>query len=59
MIGVINLDFLVEADRVSEAELTAEIELLSLDDPSVGERVPLYAVGNPTMNIRMLLQEAE
>jgi tyrosinase len=59
MIGVINLDFLVEADKVSDAELSAEIELLSRDDPRVGERVPLYAVGNPTMNIRMLLQEAE
>jgi hypothetical protein len=59
MIGVINLDFLVEADRVREGELTAEIELLSREDPRVGQRVPLYACGNPTMNIRMLLQEAE
>jgi tyrosinase len=59
MTAVINLDFLVEADKISGAELTADIELLSSDDPRIGQRVPLYACGNPTINVRMLLQEAE
>ena len=59
MLGVIDLDFLVEADKLRDAELTAEIELLSRDDPRVGQRVPLYACGDPTLNIRLLLQEAD
>lgn len=55
---VINLDFLVESDRARGAELPAEIELVSRDDPRVGDRVPLYACGDPTINVRMLLQES-
>jgi hypothetical protein len=56
---VINLDFLVESDRIRGAELTAEIELVSRDDPRVGDRMPLYACGDPTINVRMLLQESD
>ena len=39
--------------------MTAEIELVSRDDPRVGDRVPLYACGDPTINVRMLLQESD
>jgi hypothetical protein len=56
---VINLGFLVESDRIRGAELPAEIELVSRDDPRVGDRVPLYACGDPTINVRMLLQESD
>jgi hypothetical protein len=55
---VINLGFLVESDRIRGAELPAEIELVSRDDPRVGDRVPLYACGDPTINVRMLVQES-
>jgi hypothetical protein len=56
---VINLGFLVEADRIRGAELPAGIELVSRDDPRAGDRVPLYAWGDPTINVRMLLQESD
>jgi hypothetical protein len=49
----------VESDRIRGAELTAEIELVSRDDLRVGDRVPLYACGDPTINVRMLLQESD
>ena len=39
--------------------MIAEIELVSLDDPRVGDRVPVYACGDPTINVRMLLQESD
>ena len=56
---VINLGFLVESDRIRGAELPAGIELVSRDDPRAGDRVPLYAWGDPTINVRMLLQESD
>jgi hypothetical protein len=49
----------VESDKIRGAELTAEIELVSRDDLRVGDRVPLYACGDPTINVRMLLQESD
>ena len=56
---MINLDFLVESDRARGAELPPEIDLVARDDPRVGDRVPLYACGDPTINVRMLLQESD
>lgn len=47
---MINLGFLIESDRLRGAELTAEIELVSRGDPRVGDRVPLCAFGDPTIN---------
>jgi len=39
--------------------MTAEIELVSRDDPRVGDRVPQYACGDPRSTFRMLLQESD
>ena len=47
MIGVIDLDFLVEADKVRDAELTAEIELLSRDDPAWANGFPCMPAAIP------------
>ena len=54
----INLDFLVEAAKVTGSELTVEIEILT-PDPDVGPRFPLHACGNPTLNVRILLHERQ
>jgi len=54
----INLDFMVEFTKLSGSDLTVEIEALN-PKRSVGSRVPLQAVGNPTLNVRMLLQEGQ
>ena len=55
---VIDLDFQVEADAVIGRELTADIELLAPGADRIGRRFPLRACGNPTLNVRLLLQEA-
>jgi tyrosinase len=56
---IIDLDFLVAADRVNGSALTADVELLTRADPRVGVRVPMRVCGNPTINVRMLLQERQ
>jgi hypothetical protein len=56
--ALVDLDFLVDPERITGAELTVDVELLTREDPRVGERVSLAACGGPTVNLRMLLQEA-
>ncbi len=55
--ALVNLDFLVESEKIAGSALTFDIELLDREDPRKGQRMPLYACGNPTVNIRMLLEE--
>jgi tyrosinase len=55
--AIIDLDFRVEADAIIGRDLTADIELLTPDADRIGRRVPLRSCGDPTLNIRLLLQE--
>lgn len=55
--GLIDLDFRVDADVIVGRELTAEIELLAPGAERIGRRFPLRAAGDPTINVRMLLEE--
>jgi hypothetical protein len=55
---VIDLDFLVDADALRGKALGAEIRLLSRTDPRESAPVPMRVCGNPTISVRMLLEEA-
>lgn len=54
---LVNLDFLVESSRITGRALTVDIETVT-PAPGLDARVPLYACGNPTLNVRLLLQAA-
>ena len=51
----INLDFLVNVDELLGKELSASIEPVK-PDSELGETIPLAAAGNPTINVRLLLE---
>lgn len=53
----INLDFLVDIDEVLGRTLTTSIELVT-PDPSLGATIPLAACGNPTLNVRLLVEQS-
>lgn len=52
----INLDFLVEDKNVWGRDLSVKLEVLTPKD-GMSPQFPLHAAGNPTLNIRILLQE--
>jgi tyrosinase len=54
-LGLINVNFLVEADKVMGRKLSVEIEVPS--QANIGQKFPLSGVGNPTINARLLLEE--
>lgn len=54
---VADLDFDVEVDAVLGKELRADIELLGPRAERLGRRFPLRSCGNPTLNVRLLLEE--
>ena len=45
------------ADAITGRALTAEIELLAPGADRIGRRFPLRSAGDPTLNVRLLLQE--
>ena len=51
----INLDFLVDVDEVRGKTLTTSIELIT-PDPELGATIPLATSGDPTLNVRLLLE---
>ena len=53
----INLDFLVEVDQALGKTLTASIEVVT-PDPGLGAAIPLSACGNPTLNVRLLVEQS-
>jgi hypothetical protein len=55
-IGLINLAFRVPQDQVAGRKLSVQIEVP--EHEALGKKFPLSAVGNPTINARLLLQEA-
>ena len=54
--GLINLDFIVDFSTIQGHELGVAIEMLHQPD-RVTSRFPLSSCGNPTVNIRLLLEE--
>jgi len=55
---VVDLDFRVDAEAVMGRHLTTEIEVMAPGAERIGRRFPLHACGDPTLNVRLLLQEA-
>jgi tyrosinase len=56
-LGVIDVDFHVDAAAITGRDLTVDLEVVS-SPAGMSPRFPLAAAGNPTLNIRMLLGEA-
>ena len=48
------IDFLVPADQIVDKELSIEIHVP--DQEAIGSRFPMSKVGNPTINVRHLLE---
>jgi hypothetical protein len=55
---VADLTFLVDSDRVVGKPLTVDVEVLDRDDPRIGRLVPPRVYGHPTINVRLLLEQA-
>jgi hypothetical protein len=55
--AVVDIDFRIGADAITGRALTAEIELLAPGADRIGRRFPLRSAGDPTLNVRLLLQE--
>jgi len=55
-LGLISVNFQVEANKVVGHKLSIEIEVPSHE--KIGKNFPLSGVGNPTINVRFLLEEA-
>ena len=53
----INLDFLVDVDQVLGKALSTSIETIT-PDPEFGGMIPLTACGNPTLNVRLLMERS-
>jgi tyrosinase len=54
--GLISVNFRVEQERIVGRKLSIAIEVPSQQE-SIGARFPLSAVGNPTINVRLLLED--
>ena len=53
----INLDFLVDVDQVLGKALSTSIETIT-PDPALRGPIPLAATGNPTLNVRLLMERS-
>lgn len=53
--AMINLDFIVPIKEIEGKSLRAKIHVL-VPEPGLDSRFPLHACGNPTLNIRHLIQ---
>jgi hypothetical protein len=54
-LGLVSVNFRVELDQILDRTLSIAIEIPSQED--IGEQFPLSAVGNPTINARLLLED--
>ena len=53
--GLINIDFRIDQEKLLDRKLSVAIEVPSQKE--TGARFPLSAAGNPTINVRLLLDE--
>lgn len=56
---LVDIDFQVDSNAVMGRHLTADIELLAPGAERIGRRFPLRACGDPTLNVRLLLEQAQ
>lgn len=54
--AIVNLDFRIGREKIADRKLSIEIELLGHEE--IGKRFPLSQAGNPTVNARLLLEDA-
>lgn len=54
--GTISLDFRVPLNSITEKELAVKVEVID-PEPGLSPRFPLHACGNPTLNVRVLLED--
>lgn len=54
----VDLTFTAPIDDVLDTELKVDVELV-VPDPSIGSRMSLQAVGDPSLNVRLLLNDPE
>ncbi|MGH3767786.1 MAG: tyrosinase family protein [Pseudonocardiaceae bacterium] len=56
--AVVDLDFLVDAAAIRGRDLTVDLEVVGTPE-GMSPRFPLSACGDPTLNVRMLIGEAQ
>lgn len=54
---VVDLDFEVDADAVVGRRLTADLEVMTPGAERIGRGFPLRSCGNPTLNLRLLIED--
>ena len=56
--AIINLDFIVDLQRIQGKDLRPRIEVV-VPEPGLAPAFPLHSCGNPTLNIRHLLEPSQ
>ena len=57
--ALVDITFMVPADAVLGKNLTADIEVVAPGAERIGARFPMRRCGDPTLNVRLLLEEAQ
>jgi tyrosinase len=55
-LGLVNVNFRVDQEQILDRKLSIAIEIPGHEE--IGRRFPLSAVGNPTINARLLIEDA-
>ena len=55
-VGIVSVNFKVDLDKIVDKKLSVAIEVPGLADPV--KTFPLSEAGNPTINVRLLLEDA-
>jgi hypothetical protein len=55
-LALVNVNFQLDADRITGRKLSVEVAVPGHEE--IGARFPLSALGNPTINARLLLEDA-
>ena len=53
--ALINIDFRIEQDELLDRKLSVQIDVLGHE--GIGAKFPLSQAGNPTINVRLLLED--
>jgi hypothetical protein len=54
-VRVKNIDFRIEQDELLDLKLSVQIDVLGHE--GIGAKFPLSQAGNPTINVRLLLED--
>ena len=55
--GLVSVNFRIDQERIVDRRLSISIELPSQEALGMGKNFPLSSAGNPTINVRLLLQD--